>query len=190
MKKTLAIVSVALLTACTGNKTNESANNTATDSIQIEEVVAEDTQVAELTPIENCDWEAIAVAREFLSTLHSPEFNATLLEEDWLKSHCSPQVLQKLRDDNTYEGDGYAAWELAGNIMSEEENANSEVIAVGYGSLNGIAVHEVVKQYTDGMGNRSEATFYYGLEPKGEEDQMITYFSFVQPKEVEDENQE
>ena len=173
MKKTLLLLSASMLMACTGNKTNESAPAEEETAVVETEEVAIDYDY-ELTPVDEYDLEEFYAAQEFVSQfITEPE----VISEDWIMSHCSPAVIQRLRDDNPYEGDGLAVWELLGDVFeSENINAEAEVVAFGYGMLRGKPVYTVEEMY-DKEDDTAFATLYFGLERQGE-DFRITFFDF------------
>ena len=53
-------------------------------------------------------------------------YNASMYtEEDFLMEHCTPRMLQQLRDDYEYDGEGYASWDFRSesNDGFSDENA-------------------------------------------------------------------
>lgn len=179
MKKVFLLGAMALLVACTGNKQNESATSAEADTAaETEEVVIEDSD--ELVPVDDLDAEEFAAAQEFIANL----VNDLDIDDEWIASHCSPAVIQRLKDDNPYEGDGLATWELKGLIFdSEEMNMEAQVVGFGYGLLHGTPVYSLEKMYQKDEV-RAFATTYYGLERQGE-DFCITYFDCKAPASEE-----
>jgi len=179
MKKTATLLTLLLLTACTtkqqGGETTESTTEPQTTEAVTEPVAPE------LLPIEDVDWDMVAEAREFLADLHNPDKYSEFSSNEFVECQCSDEVAKQLRDDYTYEGEGYATWELVGNLLSEAANATAEVIGVGYGNLNGAPTHCITKQYTEG-DTQSVIDFYYQLA-REEGEWIITYFNYYMHEE-------
>lgn len=181
MKKTTTLLTLLLLTACT---TKQQGDQTSDNTAEPQTTLAEaPTAAPELLPLENVDWDMVAEAREFLAEIHNPDYYEELSAPEWIECCCADPVVKKLRDDYTYEGEGYAIWELAGNVLSEEANASAQVIGVGYGRLNGEPTHCITKQYTEG-DTQTTIDFYYQLV-REEGQWVITYFDYYtqQPDE-------
>lgn len=177
------LTSLVIMAACTSGKQPD-ASTAAADSLVVVDDAGDlyaNADDATLTAIDDVDWDAIYPAREFLSDLYGGDQSETIHDRTWLESHCSAEVLQYLKDNYDYEGDGYAAWLLAGDVSgSEELDCDARVIAIGYGMYKGHPVHAVTREYGSGA-SRMTCVFYFGLEPKGDEDYTITYFDMTDP---------
>lgn len=192
MKKMISILSLALLTACTSQKTQENTNTAAvetpeTETVETVEAVEAEPEADEygMTPIADCDMEAVAYEREFLALFHTPGSEDLTTDTGWLNAHCSDNVLQMLRDAFDYEGEGYAHWLLCGNVAdSEALNASAEVVGVAYGMRNGKPTHALTKVYDDGE-TRQLCTFFYVVEVRNEENYVITSFDYTDMQNVE-----
>ena len=46
---------------------------------------------------------------DFITEMYN---NSLYIENDFLEEHCTPRMLQQLRDDYDYEGEGYANWDF------------------------------------------------------------------------------
>lgn len=50
-------------------------------------------------------------------------------EVEWLKKHCTPKLLQQLKNDYEYEGEGYAFWEFRSD-SNDGGGENDRVVEV------------------------------------------------------------
>lgn len=178
MKKVFYVLAASLLVSCSGSKSNESA--ATQDNAETVAVETTDENNYELEAIEAND-EEFAEAEEFISyVVNDMEWNDT----EWIEAHCSASVIERLKEDNPYEGEGLAIWELKGELFeSEEMNAAAEVTGFGYGMLHGIPVYYLEKMYRNGE-ERVFSTTYYGLE-RNNDDFRIIFFDYNVPQPTE-----
>ena len=119
MRKTtlfLALMALTMVASC-GNNAAQKAEQEHQDSIALADssnnAIADSTAQVEAT---------IAFITDF--------YNSKKFEnEEFLKKHCSAEVLKKLADDYEYEGGGYASWDFRSGYQDGPSNRH-EVISV------------------------------------------------------------
>lgn len=178
MKKIFYVLAASLLVSCSGNKHNESAETQDNTDTVVNEATDENNYELEAAEV---DAEEFAEAQEFIKYIvDDMEWDET----EWIETHCSASVIERLKADNPYDGEGLALWELkAEHFESEEMNASAEVTGFGYGKLHGVPVYYLEKMYSNGK-DRVFSTTFYGLERNGD-DFRITFFDFNAPQPTE-----
>lgn len=119
MRKTtlfLALMALTMVASC-GNNAAQKAEQEPQDSTALadsnNDAMADSTAQVEAT---------IAFITDF--------YNSKKFEnEEFLKKHCSAEVLKKLADDYEYEGGGYASWDFRSGYQDGPSNRH-EVISV------------------------------------------------------------
>lgn len=112
----LALMALAMVASC-GNNAAQKAEKELQDSATLADssniAIADSTARVEAT---------IAFITDF--------YNSKKFEnEEFLKKHCSAEVLKKLADDYEYEGGGYASWDFRSGYQDGPSNRH-EVISV------------------------------------------------------------
>lgn len=129
MKSLLTVLTVSSLLACatscnSGNSTKTQAESEETT----EEQKVEDAPAVEEAQVEAAEDEA--GIRDFITNMYEQELYA---ETDFLETHCSKALLQYLKDQYEYDGEGYAFWLFRTSSQDgkpEAENVESKVLSV------------------------------------------------------------
>ncbi|MBR5018411.1 MAG: hypothetical protein IKX53_02100 [Bacteroidales bacterium] len=94
----------SLLVSCKKTNTdNGAATETATETVTVD-----DSTLARV-PAHNNTAEEDALIMDFIKEMYE---NSLFVENEFLESHCTPNLLQQLKDDYDYEGEGYANWDF------------------------------------------------------------------------------
>lgn len=179
MKKNfILLMSVMMLCACGGSKTqggaSEEASAEASANGSVESGVSFITiDNDQLEAVDGVDREEFYQAQEFLMEVLDSGSEVDTYSPEWITAHCSADVQQLLRDEYDYEGEGYGKWLMEGRFAGEDVPEN-EVTGFGYGKRNGKLVYSVEKRYAM-AGESFVRTLYFGLERKGD-DFVITSF--------------
>lgn len=127
MKFLLIFVSVSLLLASTTSCDNgKNANDkNATDEVTEENV---ENEVKDDASAQNAEDDALI--RDFITNMYE---QARYNEEDFLKAHCTAKMLQYLKDQYEYDGEGYAGWLFRTSSQDGKpgvEDATSKVLSI------------------------------------------------------------
>ncbi|MBR5101187.1 MAG: hypothetical protein IKX34_07820 [Bacteroidales bacterium] len=104
MKKVIYLLimlfcAASLLVSCKKTNTTETVTETVT---------VDDPALARV-PAHNNTAEEDALIMDFIKEMYE---NSLFIENEFLESHCTPNLLQQLKDDYDYEGEGYANWDF------------------------------------------------------------------------------
>ena len=113
------IVAATALFSCNGNNTSGKVMEVE-DSVVVESVESETTANTA---------EADKVICSFIEDMYN---NGLYENEDFLEKHCTEHLLQALREDYEYDGEGYAVWDFRTSAQDGKgsDNDTSKVISV------------------------------------------------------------
>ena len=126
MKSLLTVLAVSSLLACATSCNSGNSAKTQTES----EETTEEQKVEEAPAVEEDEAEDEAKIRDFINNMYEQELYS---EEDFLKTHCSKALLQYLKDQYDYDGEGYAFWLFRTSSQDGKpgaENVESKVLSV------------------------------------------------------------
>lgn len=117
-KSLFKIALLAVLTAATMNSCSKNAASQADGAAApAESAVA----ASDKTDISTGDNRIIA---DFITNMYN---EGLYWEEDWLLAHCTPKMLQIMKDNYDYDGEGYAFWILR---TSSNDSSGGSVLSV------------------------------------------------------------
>lgn len=129
MKSLLTVWTVSSLLACATSCNSGNSAKTLTEA----EERTEEQKVEEAPAVEEAQVEAAedeAGIRDFITNMYEQDLYS---ETDFLETHCSKALLQYLKDQYEYDGEGYAFWLFRTSSQDgkpEAENVESKVLSV------------------------------------------------------------
>ncbi|MBR4234420.1 MAG: hypothetical protein IKR96_07825, partial [Bacteroidales bacterium] len=77
------------------------------------------------------------IIMDFITEMYN---NSLYVENEFLEEHCTPRMLQQLRDDYEYDGEGYANWDF----RSENNDSVGESAVLNIEKIDGRYYYEAV----------------------------------------------
>lgn len=122
MKKIVFLIAVlfcvgSVMSSCKNAGKEGASAEEKTDNEPVAEEVIENqiSEVAEnavdlsRVPVHENTPEQDEIIKNFITNMYN---NSLYTEEEFLERHCTENLLQQLKDDNDYEGGGYANWDF------------------------------------------------------------------------------
>lgn len=76
------------------------------------------------------------IIKSFITEMYN---NSLYTDEDFLEEHCTPRMLQQLRDDYEYDGEGYAVWDFR---SESDDGFSDENGVIGIEKIDGRYFYE------------------------------------------------
>lgn len=158
MKKILIpILALVFLASCdgTGKGSGNDKDTTTVDSVIEAKPIEKVEEEVELTPT---DEEKRII--KFLEPLYNAAYSEEYDDEFYME-HCSSNCLNTLKDAFPFDGEGYAFWELMGDLPGEAEGVEPDVKSVDVVMRNGKRAVRAITEREAGDYFHVIRTLYY-----------------------------